>query len=242
MTAKLIAEGPFFAQLWESVLFDPNLKSTDKVVYAVLQRYAAQYGSDSVFPSQQTIADRIHMDRGAVNSALQNLEKYGHIKRSREGNAWVVTINKPVAKPHKPVAKPHNRLGENPTVLVGKPSTIRETQSNAEITEDPPVVPQGTKAKQAIQLPDGWTPDDELLQWAEANGVNRINALLETEQFTDHWTGKGERRKDWRATWRTWIRNSKRWGISKTTLNGHSRNNDPIAAMSVADEFRRQGL
>lgn len=46
--------------------------------------------------------------------------------------------------------------------------------------------------------------------WPDAIGQQRFNEQggddlgRAVEHFIDHWRGKGERRKDWQATWRTW--------------------------------------
>lgn len=49
----------------------------------------------------------------------------------------------------------------------------------------------------------------EMVQWANEN-VPGIDLNYETTQFADYWRGRGERRADWVATWRTWVRKAKR--------------------------------
>lgn len=245
---RLIAEGPFFAQLWESVLYDPNLKSTDKVVYAVLQRYAMQFGADSVFPSQETIANKIHMNREAVNVALQNLAAHGHISRERQGNVWVVTVHSPVGKPDKHVGKPDKQVLENPTSTVGKPDTIRETQSNRD-TETPSLSPPREK-KRGSRLPDDWEPDESLKAWAlDDLGVSEDYLTYQTDQFCDYWHAKAGQQAiklDWDLTFRSWMRKAKEeYGGKRSSSNGRALNNDekrpiPSGLPDVLQEPRRE--
>lgn len=50
-------------------------------------------------------------------------------------------------------------------------------------------------------------------EWAKKEAPN-VDLILQTKQFADHWRGKGEKRADWVATWRTWIRNAEQWNRS----------------------------
>lgn len=67
----------------------------------------------------------------------------------------------------------------------------------------PSVSPSG-RGKKTL-LPDGFTVDLEMRAWADNEGVT-IDVDRETEKFRDYWVSKGERRVDWTATWRNWIR------------------------------------
>lgn len=92
---KLVYRGPFYAQLWESVLFDKNLNPSAIVVYATLQRFAGEQGSDAIFPAKQEIADRCHLSRPTVDASLKLLKENGHILCEKEGRGWVVTLIDP---------------------------------------------------------------------------------------------------------------------------------------------------
>jgi len=64
------------------------------------------------------------------------------------------------------------------------------------------------KKSNGTRIPDGFEPD---LRWAEENGLNPSQAIFESSQFKDYWTAKAgaaATKKDWPATWRTWVRNS----------------------------------
>lgn len=64
-------------------------------------------------------------------------------------------------------------------------------------------------ANKGTQLPDGWSPSEELRQWTIDYIRERksgVSAGHELEVFRDHWKKTGKPMKDWDATWRNWIR------------------------------------
>ena len=73
--------------------------------------------------------------------------------------------------------------------------------------DEPPAptpAPKGGSRKRAHQLPDDWSPSDELLAEQRTKHPN-VNLERELEKFRNHWRSKGETRKDWSATWRNWV-------------------------------------
>lgn len=65
-----------------------------------------------------------------------------------------------------------------------------------------------TRASRGTRLPDGWQPDQAIVDWTRANAPAAANAL-EVERFRDYWTaqpGAKGRKADWAATWRNWAR------------------------------------
>lgn len=55
-------------------------------------------------------------------------------------------------------------------------------------------------------LPDGWEPGPGEVAWAAAQGYRPELVRFETEKFRDHYAAKGERKADWAAAWRNWLR------------------------------------
>lgn len=166
---RIVDESPRFAQLWESVLYDPNLKPSDVKVYAILQRMVHEQRGD-LAPSHKEIAERANMDRGTVSASLASLQKYGHIKRTQR-SAWesdVIVLVQP--KPHR-AEKPRIDGEESPNADAGNPSNdVGEKPRNLlerdiESTEEsPPVVPQGTETvddPEDEDEDDGYTPEYE---------------------------------------------------------------------------------
>lgn len=58
----------------------------------------------------------------------------------------------------------------------------------------------------ATPCPARFELTDEMVQWAEKQGVSLDQVRPQTERFIDHWKSKGELRADWDATWRNWMR------------------------------------
>lgn len=65
------------------------------------------------------------------------------------------------------------------------------------------------KLKRKTAPPNDFPITDKMRAWIFKNFgvVSETDVLYQTEQFLDHWRGKGELRLDWVASWRTWIRN-----------------------------------
>lgn len=96
------------------------------------------------------------------------------------------------------------------------PERCNHTHTHREPNGSPPFSPPKPEkpdkpAKRKTRLPDDWQPDDALIAWATDQGLSRQEVDRETDQFRDHWHAKGETRLDWRASFRTWVRNAKRW-------------------------------
>ena len=56
-----------------------------------------------------------------------------------------------------------------------------------------------------IELPDDFDPTPEMVSWAQKLGVRDIR--WETDSFKDYHLARGNVFKDWKAAWRTWMRN-----------------------------------
>lgn len=80
---RLVSEGPYFAQLWETVLLDQRLRPAAKVLYALLQRVAARGGPEAEMPSQAQLGELIGVNRDTVAACLRELASAGHIVRRR---------------------------------------------------------------------------------------------------------------------------------------------------------------
>jgi hypothetical protein len=60
-------------------------------------------------------------------------------------------------------------------------------------------------SERASRLPAGWAPPPAADAWARAAYPN-MDLANELEKFTDHFLANGERKLDWTACWRNWIR------------------------------------
>lgn len=72
--------------------------------------------------------------------------------------------------------------------------------------------------------PNDLSITDDMREWGIANGFSEHELQRETPAMLDYFRGKGERKTDWMATWRNWMRNSRKFGGTHGTdsRNGSS--------------------
>lgn len=71
--------------------------------------------------------------------------------------------------------------------------------------------------------------------WAEANKI-RVDLAEATEEMLDHHRGKGSAMADWQAAWRTWMRNTKRFGGPGAGRVGGSTGPGIIATNAASEQ------
>lgn len=87
-------------------------------------------------------------------------------------------------------------------------SALPREEKRREESNTPCSPPKRKRVTQSTQLPKDFEPNQTCLDLAAEKGVD---LSVELPQFKDHYTAKGERRKDWQASLRTWIRNAAKW-------------------------------
>ena len=135
------------------------------------------------------------------------------------------------------------------TAMSPEPSiTTNEPSGEPSLAAQSPSKPS-PKPKRATQVPDEFPIDDRWIAWGSENGFTVDDMRSQVPQFQDHYRSKGEPRKDWDATFRTWMRNAKRWGhlteSNVTKFQSRSKKDDGWSPYDIADyavELERQGL
>ena len=130
------------------------------------------------------------------------------------------------AKRKGEVRKVSASYADKPKTESGKDAEL-ELEKELEKEKDkknPPVSPQGGKAKRAAQLPEDFEPNETNKRLAEELGVSLIT---EFPQFCDHHRAKGSTMKDWHAAMNTWIRNAHRFGRSGNRQAQQGRKETP---------------
>src|SRR5680860_207298 len=97
---------------------------------------------------------------------------------------------------------------------VTEPETETETEtetSEAKASGKGASAPK-PKPNRATQVPDIFPITDGLIAWGEKNGFTVRQMESQVELFQDHYRSKGETRKDWVASFRTWMHNARDWG------------------------------
>lgn len=85
--------------------------------------------------------------------------------------------------------------------------------------------------------PDELPVDAAMQDWLLDNGIT-CDFIAETEAMLDYFRGSGERKMDWKATWRTWMRNSKRFN-RKGSTNGNRETHNEKDNRAVKDFITR---
>lgn len=73
-----------------------------------------------------------------------------------------------------------------------------------------------SRAKPKRRITSDWKPTPKHYELARSLG---LDCDAQAEQFRDHFISKGEPRADWDASFRTWLRNAKRFGQSAQRVN-----------------------
>lgn len=107
-------------------------------------------------------------------------------------------------------ADPRQNVHDDLTLL--SPNPINPNVSKDTYPIESEQSSQPTKTKQATSLPEGWFPDQQVVEQMQQELARLGKVLdlnLEHAKFTDHFnsvSGANGRKKDWNATWRNWIR------------------------------------
>ncbi len=121
------------------------------------------------------------------------------------GKATVYWLPKMVAEKGATTA-----LNAGQTVQFGEQTVQFEAQT-VQSGVHPNGLPNGKSQRSRPEpFPDAFQLTPEMKAWATKE-VPGVDLSFQTRQFADHWRGKGEKRADWVATWRTWMRNAKQW-------------------------------
>lgn len=101
--------------------------------------------------------------------------------------------------------------------------TSRDPSRSDVPTEQEQSMPSdGQQTKRGTRLPDDFDVDDTLRRWAFENQI-AVDLDAETEQWRDYHRAKGDTAKDWRASWRTWMRNAKKFTRTPVRRSGPDR-------------------
>lgn len=115
----------------------------------------------------------------------------------------------------------------------GHPPTTNHqppTASHQKASSDTSPKPETGEAR-ALRLPAHWLPSESLRVWTIEQRPEWSDDRLRREvmQFVDHYDGTGEKRVNWDAAWRKWIRG----GIERDRTSGRAPIRTDPAAMDL---------
>lgn len=126
--------------------------------------------------------------------------------RAQAGRAGGLAKARAVAK-----QKPQQVLQQNPSyedVDVDVDEEVEERTSSS--------APAARRSRARTTIPASFEVTLQLREWARANGIE-CNLTTETQQWHDYHTTKGDTAADWTASWRYWMRNTKKYGAATKT-------------------------
>jgi DNA-binding transcriptional ArsR family regulator len=185
--------------------FDVTVPPGPKLVLLAL---ADRANSDTglCIPGQKLLAKHCSMSVRTVQRHLQTLEEAGLIRRETRmrGEGRGRTSDRYYLSDQGDKTGP---MRQNTTTN----ATIQDDQHDAIGVAEPEGNQKGTFRKQQnTSMTESWQPKADNWQ-AIISRHSDLDCQTELDNFRDHWIGKGERRADWNASLRTWMRNADKW-------------------------------
>jgi len=196
----------------------------DKLVLILLADFYSET-ERCAWPSIGTLAAKAGVCENSVRSSLKTLEKSGEIKievrRHAEGMNRSNRYHFPLFVPHfagrtAPDEVPPTAPDEVPHPSQFEPDPVIKTYPVNKPKEEK------SARKLATLCPD--VLPTELWQWAQAQGLEDETAYNEWDKMRDWSHSNGEKKLDWAATWRNWIRRGKEKSNGKRPESFAERN------------------
>jgi hypothetical protein len=149
--------------------------------------------------TERGLMAQLDTGRHALASAMDELIDVGYIRRTLQGDGnlrrWVTEVYDVPCSGFPSTELPEQRETE---ALSNNVREVTNERSNK------------APAKTKTAMTETWQPDsDSVAQLKIKHPTLRLEDEL--EQFRDYWISKGERRADWNAGLRTWMRNAERF-------------------------------
>jgi DNA-binding transcriptional ArsR family regulator len=194
--------------------FEQDVEPNAKLVLLALAN-RANHESGICYPGQDLLARECSMSSRTVRRHLRTLADRGLIERrarmlpegrGRTSDEYRLACYQPanMAERSRPTGQTvtTNRTNQDDQPDTAVQVTGREPKANRKVMS----------AKRLTSMTADWTPEPTNLEALKAKH-RTLNVTAELEQFRDHWISKGERRADWNASLRTWMRNAERWAV-----------------------------
>lgn len=222
-------------------------RGSARLVLLALADVAADTGHVTAYRRSQThLARYANVDEKTIPRAIDSLLKLGelvlidqdgneHATREASGHGRRSTDYRIRLEVLDPASDGVRELPPQTPQVTGSDPAAGEGQTPQDAgsiipssSDSPPslpvAVPAAPKAKPATKslLPDTFVVDLDMRAWAQENAPN-VDADRELERFSDYWRSKGERRADWTATWRNWMRRAQEDAARRPQRPGRPR-------------------
>lgn len=205
-----------------------GLTCPEKAVLLVLSVMANPEGV--AWPSIAQLAERASIGRRTAFEATARLEALELIRRDTspgKGTHYTILLDPCASRTGAPAAPVRDT---HPTRAPAAPKQPMNNQRKKKASPSPSArTPNGTRLDPETDAPADW------IAWAcTERGWDDAAAAYEFATFRDYWIaqpGAKGRKADWPATWRNWVRRSRR-ATSKD--NQHGRRGQPVPSGSGA--------
>ncbi len=171
-----------------------------------------------VMTSRKTLAQLCGCSESKIERILKCLEIGQQLKQQTHAGYRLITIIK--YDEYQINAQVNGQqLDSNWTATGQQLNTPKEDIKNVKKEDNIPPIKKSPSKKQPSQFsgaPETMEVTSDMNAWAIANGIT-CNLKEQTEQMLDHHRKKGDRFKDWKAAWRTWMRNTKKFKTTEDT-------------------------
>lgn len=177
-----------------------DLVDSEKIVLLALADCANDEGV--CWPSVASLAKKCSKSDRTIQAAIKSLTAAGHLTRDeRPGKGVLYTLH-----PTPEAAAPRKDCAPKPATTTPEAASDKPSRT---IKPSPKASP--SSRKRATVVPTDFAPVMSGKTAAAVDGWPPGRLSDELEHFVDHHTAKGTTSFDWQASWRTWVKNSKKW-------------------------------
>lgn len=216
------------------VLHHSQASGTDKVVLLGIANHEGDGGS---WPSVATLAKYGQCSERAVRYSLKRLVESGELKVMRQAgggdalrddrrpNLYRVLVRCPEdcsgGMTHRKRGEADFRPSGGGVKQVSERGEAGFRDGVKQVAAEPSLEPSKKNKAKTTAMTEDWQPDSTNLERIKAKHP-LLDVQTELDNFRDHYISKGERRADWNASLRTWMRNAEKWSKPKNATTGSS--------------------
>jgi len=195
--------------------FEQQVEPHAKLVLLALAN-RANHETGLCYPGQERIGQECSMSARTVRRHLKSLEQQGLItRRARmlpEGRGRTSDEYRLAYYQPDNASARSGPTGQNGTTNRSKRDDQPDTVVRGTVSE-PKEEPKDKKQRNT-SMTETWEPDPTNLERIKAKHPT-VNVAIELDNFRDYYISKGEKRADWNASLRTWIRNAEKFAKAK---------------------------
>lgn len=202
---------PHLWRLWCWCLFRANYKSRVVAIKTGKGSILVNLGQGEFVFGRDSAAMALQESPSTVRNRMSKLESMGMITIRPANQYSTISICNWALYQEEDVGKGQQQ--DNQRTTEGQ---LKDTDKNDKKEKNM------KKSLGTSKAPTDFLITEEMRSWVVSNTSFSGNIDFETDKFLDHFRSSGERKKDWLATWRNWMRRAGEYNFSKQASNGSS--------------------